>query len=148
MRSTPERQRQVVRGGRVMGERREVARPRGSDGWLAGGKDVGVPAVQATPLRGEQLVVDRLAQQGVPVRVAPAAGRIADRDQDMGRRRFLERGVEHGVIHGEHGPEEVVVDRVAGYRRRGEETARRLRQGGDPPRGGHRATGPAGRRQA
>ena len=117
-----------------MGERREVARAGRAIRGRAGGRGVGVRPVKATPFRREELVVDRLAEQRVPERVAPAADgrRRPGRSAATRSPRRAPRSSPSSSIP-EHRSEQVVVDGAAGHRGRREESARGLRQRADPP---------------
>ena len=70
---------------------------------------LGVRRVQPYPLAGQQVVVDRLAEQGVPKGVAPLVG-----DQDVGLDGAPEAGVERGAVEVGRRGKHVVGDPAPG----------------------------------
>ena len=104
----PHGRRQVVRRARVPGQLGR--RPRD----VAGGQRRGVPGVQRHPLAGQQVVVDRLGEQGVPERVAVAAGR----HQHVGVHRRAQRRIQHRLVQPRDPDEQRVRHPAPGDRRR------------------------------
>ena len=71
------------------------------------------------PLRRQELVLHRLAEQRVAEGVAPAVGTC--RDEEVGRDRFLECDRQSLVIHRYDVMEQAMVDRSAGDRSGGKD---------------------------
>ncbi len=96
---------------------RAVAGPAGVErelgrgaGRLAGPERLAEGGVQTGALAGEQVVVDRLAEQGVPERV----GRAAGPGEDVGLDGAAQRGLEVGGAEAGHRREQLVGDLPAG----------------------------------
>ena len=119
-------QRDLARGRRMDGECRSSTRAGRALRGRPSRECFGVRAMEAAPLRGEELILDRLAEQGVAEHVRVAVGSRGD--EEVGGNRFLECGGQPLVVHGEDRSEKGVVDRTAGDRRGGEQPACLVRQ--------------------
>ena len=113
--------RQVVRGVPVVGEPAEVGDPRRLAEPLLQG--CCQHAVGAGALTGQQVVVDRLAQQ--PVAELQV---LTDRAQDVGVHRLPQAGLEAVVVVGGDLAEQLVVEPAAVDRGHPQQVARRLGQ--------------------
>ena len=85
-----------------------AGRPAGQHQRRVGRDDFGEPAVHLARLAGQQLVVDRLADQGVPEDVAVGLG-----PQHVGRHRRAQRPAERGAVEAGDRGQQPVTDLVA-----------------------------------
>ena len=112
----------------------------GRRAWHAG-QQRGEPRVQPGPLPGQQVVVDRLAQQRVPEGVAVRAVG----DEQLVRDRLAHRLVVAALGQRGRGPDQVVGRAPAGHRRRAQHQLGRV---GHPLHPGHEQRGEPGRQRA
>ena len=96
-------------GVEVVGEAGVPGQLGGRPGCAAVGQRSGVLGVQPDPLAGQQVVVDGLAEQGVPERVAALAS-----DQDVHLDGLAQRLLELAGVEAGRGGEQVVGDLAAG----------------------------------
>ena len=119
--------RQVVRGIPVVGQLGRAGRITGR----ARLERPGERRVESCALPGQQVVVDRLLEQGVTEGVALSAGRRV-RDQDLAVHAFAERVVEGRLVEVRGRGEQGRVDPLAGRGRDAQELLGGLGQLGDP----------------